>query len=62
MQRRYRARTHQEISAHRWKVERFFAWLNGFRRLGIRFERYSEIYLGFLYFAAIIICLRRLLQ
>ena len=62
LQRRYRARTHQEISAHRWKVERFFAWLNGFRRLGIRFERYSEIYLGFLYFAAIIICLRRLLQ
>jgi transposase len=61
-QRRYRSRTHHEISSHRWKVERFFAWLNGFRRLGMRFERYSDLYLGFLYFAAIIICLRRLLQ
>ena len=55
-------RVHREISSHRWKVERFFAWLNGFRRLGIRFERHSDLYLGFLYFAAIIICLRRLLQ
>jgi transposase len=60
--RQYRSRVIPELSAQRWKVERFFAWLNGFRRLGIRFERYSEIYLGFLYLAAIKICLRRLLQ
>ncbi len=50
--------THREISSHRWKVERFFAWLNGFRRLGIRFERYSFIYHAFLILAAIIITLR----
>jgi transposase len=61
-QRRYRPRTHPEVSSHRWKVERFFAWLNGFRRLGIRFERHSAIYLAFLHLAAIVICLRRLLQ
>ena len=50
--------THREISAHRWKVERFFAWLNGFRRLGIRFERYSLIYHAFLILAAIMITFR----
>lgn len=60
--RRYRPHTHPEISSHRWKVERFFAWLNGFRRLGIRFERHSHIYLAFLHLAAVMICLRRLLQ
>ena len=60
--RHYRPHWHRALSSHRWKVERFFAWLNGFRRLGIRFERYSEIYLGFLHLAAIKICLRRLLQ
>jgi transposase len=32
---------------HRWKVERFFAWLNGFRRLAVRYERYSFMYLAF---------------
>jgi transposase len=25
----------------RWLVERFFAWLNGFRRLIVRHERHS---------------------
>jgi len=44
------------------EVERFFAQLNGFRRLGVRFERFSDIYLGLLHLAAIMICLRRLLQ
>ena len=60
--RRQRFQTQADLSAHRWKVERFFAWLNGFRRLGIRFERISAVYLGFLHLAAIMICLRRLLQ
>jgi Transposase DDE domain. len=55
-------KTHRDLAANRWKVERFFAWLNGFRRLGIRFERHSFIYAGFLILAAIIICLRSLLQ
>ncbi|MBV9657349.1 MAG: transposase [Verrucomicrobia bacterium] len=60
--RQRRFRTQADLSAHRWKVERFFAQLNGFRRLGVRFERFSDIYLGFLHLAAIMICLRRLLQ
>jgi len=60
--RRYRPHTHSEVSSHRRKVERFFAWLNGFRRLGIRFERNSSMYLALLHLAAIVICLRQLLQ
>ncbi len=55
---RRRFQTHAEISSHRWKVERFFAWLNGFRRLGIRFERHALIYEAFLTLAAIMITLR----
>ncbi len=50
-------KTHRDLAANRWKVERFFAWLNGFR-----FERHSFIYSGLLTLAAIIICLRSLLQ
>lgn len=64
-QRRQRGRPPQAPRAllrHRWKVERFFAWLNGFRRLNIRFERYSYMYLAFFTLAAAFICLRRLLQ
>jgi transposase len=64
-QRRQRGRPPQAPPAlwrHRWKVERFFAWLNGFRRLNTRFERYSCMYLAFLTLAAVFICLRRLLQ
>jgi transposase len=53
-----RFQTHRELSDHRWKVERFFAWLNGFRRLGIRFERHSLIYHAFLILAAIMITFR----
>jgi transposase len=60
--RRQRFGVKADLSSQRWKVERFFAWLNGFRRLGIRFERYSFIYLAFLHLAAIVICLRQLLQ
>jgi transposase len=50
--------THRDLSGHRWKVERFFAWLNGFRRLGIRFERHSLISHAFLILAAIMITFR----
>ena len=53
-----RFRTHRQLSGNRWKVERFFAWLNGFRRLGIRFERHSFIYHAFLILAAIVITCR----
>ena len=44
----------------RWKVERLFAWLQNFRRLVVRYERYAENFLGMLYLACCLILLRRL--
>lgn len=44
----------------RWKVERLFAWLQNFRRLVVRYERYAENFLGMLYLACCIILLRYL--
>lgn len=45
----------------RWKVERFFAWLQAFRRLLIRWEVKAENYLGFGHLACVLILLRRTL-
>ena len=39
--RRQHFRTKVDLSSHRWKVERFFAWLGGFRRLAVRYERHG---------------------
>jgi transposase len=33
----------------RWKIERLFAWLQNFRRLVVRYERYVENFLGMLH-------------
>ena len=44
----------------RWKVERLFAWLQNFRRLVVRYERYAENFLGMLYLACSLILLRHL--
>jgi transposase len=44
----------------RWKIERLFAWLQNFRRLAVRYERYAENFLGMLYLACCIILLRHL--
>ena len=42
----------------RWKVERFFAWLHNFRRLGVRYEFHAQNFLGMLQLACAIILLR----
>jgi hypothetical protein len=39
-------------------VERTFAWLLGFRRLGIRDERRAEVRRGLLHLACALICMR----
>ena len=44
----------------RWKIERLFAWLQNFRRLVVRYERYAENFLGMLYLGCCIILLRHL--
>jgi transposase len=44
---------------HRWKVESIFAWLQNYRRVVVRFERYQENYLGLVQLSRVIIMLRR---
>jgi transposase len=44
----------------RWKIERLFAWLQNFRRLVVRYERYAENFLGMLHLACCVILLRYL--
>ncbi len=43
---------------HRWKVERFFSWLNHFRRLVTRWEHRSAMFFAFLKLACAVILLR----
>ena len=43
---------------HRWVVERFFAWLQNFRRCVVRYERKTDNYLSFIHLAIIIMLLR----
>ena len=52
--RRNRINTTQDLRRRRryrrrWKVERLFAWLQDFRRLLVRYERYAENFLEMLY-------------
>lgn len=42
----------------RWKVERLFAWLQQFRRITTRHDRFIENYIGFLHLGCIVILLR----
>jgi transposase len=46
----------------RWVVERTIAWLKGFRRLRIRFDRRCEIYHAWNILAAAVICWRVLID
>jgi len=42
----------------RWKVERLFAWLQNFRRIQVRHDRFLENYLGFVLLGCLLILLR----
>jgi len=46
----------------RWHVERTFGWIESFRRLAVRYERLVSVFYGFLYLAATIFCLRKLVS
>jgi transposase len=50
----------QRLGRHRWVVERTLAWLNGFRRLAIRYERRADIHQAFLTLGCAIICFQQL--
>jgi len=42
----------------RWKIERLFAWLQNFRRIGVRWEYHLHNFLGMIQLGCIIILLR----
>jgi IS5 family transposase len=50
----------QRLGHHRYVVERSLAWLVGYRRLQVRYERRADILLGFMYLACSLICLKSL--
>ncbi|ETA01515.1 hypothetical protein ThrDRAFT_02405 [Frankia casuarinae] len=50
----------ERLGRHRWKGERTISWLDGYRRLTIRYERDGRNFLGFLTLAATITCRKKL--
>jgi IS5 family transposase len=51
-----------KLGRHRYVVERSLAWLVGYRRLQVRYERHAEILLGFLQLGCALICFKSLNQ
>jgi transposase len=50
----------KRLGRHRWAVERTIAWLGGYRRLTIRYERHVHLLAAFLALAADITCYEKL--
>jgi IS5 family transposase len=50
----------QRLGRYRCLVERSLAWLVGYRRLQVRYERRADILLGFVHLACALICLKSL--
>ena len=48
----------ERLGRHRWVVERSLAWLLGFRRLGVRYERRADLLQGLLHLACALVCLK----
>lgn len=47
----------ERLGRYRWVVERTQAWLLGYRRLGVRYERRADLLQGLLHLACSLICL-----
>ncbi|MFI1183353.1 IS5 family transposase [Streptomyces sp. NPDC020799] len=50
----------ERLGRHPWKTERSIAWLFGYRRLTIRYERKGSHFLAFLGLAAALTCYKKL--
>ncbi|WP_373306575.1 IS5 family transposase [Streptomyces mirabilis] len=50
----------ERLGRHRWKIERSIAWLFGYRRLTVRYERKGSHSLAFLGLAAALTCYKKL--
>jgi transposase len=48
----------RRLGRYRWKVERSLAWLVGYRRLQVRYERHAAMLEAFLHLACALICLK----
>ena len=48
------------LGRHRWVVERSLAWLTGYRRLTLRYERCARLFTAFLTLAAALTCYKKL--
>jgi transposase len=48
----------EKLGRYQWMVERTLAWLLGFRRLGVRYERCADILRALLHLGCSLICLR----
>ena len=46
------------FKARRWVVERTHSWMNRFRRILIRCDKYAQNYIAFLHFACALVALR----
>ncbi len=49
-----------KLGKHRWVIERCIAWLFGYRRLTIRYERKASHFLAFLTLGAALTCHKKL--
>ena len=52
--------TSDHLGKHRWVIERTLAWLTGYRRLTLRYERKASHFLAFLTLGAAITCYKKL--
>ena len=48
------------LGRHRWVVERSLAWLTGYRRLTLRYERSARLFTAILTLAAALTCYKKL--
>jgi Transposase DDE domain len=48
------------LGKHRWVIERTIAWLFGYRRLTIHYERHAHLFCAFLTLAAVLTCYKKL--
>ncbi|QUQ64463.1 IS5 family transposase [Kutzneria sp. CA-103260] len=48
------------LGRHQWVVERTIAWLYGYRRIAVRYERKPTPYCAFLVLAMALTCFKRL--
>jgi transposase len=52
----------QKLGRHRWVIERSIAWLFGYHRLAIRYDRYANHFCAFLTLSATLTCYKKLVK